>query len=280
MKVTFWGVRGSIPAPGPATVRYGGNTSCVSLETAAGELFVLDLGTGARALGLSLMADAFARGQGRAAILLSHAHWDHIQGFPFFNPLYVPGNVFKVFGGTESPALLEGILEGQMAPHYFPVQTLRNMGASITCETVREGRAFEVAGCRITAAANPHGRTTSLAFRIEEGGKVLVYAPDVGYPQGTLSPAVQSLYQGADLLIHDTTFTAADQSRHVGRGHSSIDDAVAVAKAAGVKALAAFHYDQDYSDAEVDAMVAHGRTLVGDGPPRIHAAREGLTLAL
>jgi len=283
MQVTFWGVRGSIPAPGPATVRYGGNTSCVTVQTASGALFVLDLGTGARGLGLSLLSGPFGRGRGRAAILLSHAHWDHIQGFPFFNPLYVPGNVFTVFGGAESPALLEGILEGQMAPHYFPVQTLRNMGSAISCETVSEGRSFEVSGCRVTAAANPHGRATALAFRIEEAGKSVVYAPDASYPASGPSAAARALYAGADLLIHDSTFTAADKSRHEGRGLSSVDEAVRVAISARAKALALFHYDQDYSDSDVDAMVAHAHACVPReaAPPLVvHAAREGLSLSV
>ena len=140
MEVTFWGVRGSIPAPGPGTVRYGGNTSCVSVRTDAGGLLVLDCGTGARNLGLALLTDEatadFRRGCGEAAILLSHTHWDHIQGFPFFSPLYVAGNTFRIYGPAESSALLEGILEGQMAPQYFPVQTLKNMGAHIDIKAV------------------------------------------------------------------------------------------------------------------------------------------------
>ena len=127
MQLAFWGVRGSIPAPGPATVRYGGNTSCVSLRPSGGGLIVLDCGTGARNLGMSLMDGPFGQGRGEASILLSHAHWDHIQGFPFFVPLYQPGNRFQIFGVAASSAMLEGILEGQMAPQYFPVQTLKNM---------------------------------------------------------------------------------------------------------------------------------------------------------
>src|SRR5205823_4903348 len=98
MELTFWGVRGSIPAPGPGTVRYGGNTSCVSLRTSEGKLIVLDCGTGARNLGMSLLDGPFGRGKGQASILLSHAHWDHIQGFPFFVPLYIAGNTFSIFG--------------------------------------------------------------------------------------------------------------------------------------------------------------------------------------
>ena len=148
MQLGFWGVRGSIPAPGPATVRYGGNTACVSLRPAGGGLIILDCGTGARNLGINLMEGAFGKGQGEASILLSHAHWDHIQGFPFFVPLYQPGNKFHIFGGAKSSAMLEGILEGQMAPQYFPVQTLKNMGATIDIVAIAEGKAFEVERCQ------------------------------------------------------------------------------------------------------------------------------------
>ncbi|MES1208737.1 MAG: MBL fold metallo-hydrolase, partial [Pseudomonadota bacterium] len=169
MEVTFWGVRGSIPAPGPGTVRYGGNTACVSVRTNSGDLLILDCGTGARNLGLALLAegpdDRFRAGGGEAAILLSHTHWDHIQGFPFFGPLYVPGNAFRIYGPAESSALLEGILEGQMAPQYFPVQTLKNMGARIEIAAVTAGTPFDVFGCRVSAVANPHGRAGAMAFR-------------------------------------------------------------------------------------------------------------------
>src|SRR5688572_14271785 len=121
MDVTFWGVRGSIPSPGPSTVRYGGNTSCVSIRLSDGELVMLDFGTGARNLGLQLLSGPFGQGKGRATILLSHTHWDHIQGFPFFGPFYVTGNAFTVYGGAKTPAALETLLEGQMAAQYFPV---------------------------------------------------------------------------------------------------------------------------------------------------------------
>lgn len=184
MEIAFWGVRGSIPAPGPATVRYGGNTSCVSLRPTGGGLIVLDCGTGARNLGMSLMEGVFGQGRGEASILLSHAHWDHIQGFPFFVPLYYPGNKFHIYGGAQSSAMLEGILEGQMAPQYFPVQTLKNMGAGIDIAAISEGKPIEVAGCTVRACLNPHGRAGALAFRIDDAGRAVVYASDAGYGPG------------------------------------------------------------------------------------------------
>ncbi len=286
MEITFWGVRGSIPAPGPGTVRYGGNTSCVSIRTSAGALVVLDLGTGARNLGLALLGngagDRFAGGGGEAAILLSHTHWDHIQGFPFFSPLYIAGNVFKIYGPAESSALLEGILEGQMAPQYFPVQTLKNMGARIDIAAVAAGVPFDVLGCRITAAANPHGRAGAMAFRIEEAGHAVVYASDAGYgPQGP-SPEVLALYHRADLLIHDSTYTPEDRVRYPQRGLASVTEAVGAAIQASARRLALFHYDQDYTDADVDALVARGHAEIHAAGATLElcAAAEGLTLRL
>ena len=283
MEISFWGVRGSIPAPGPGTVRYGGNTACVSLRPRGGGLIILDCGTGARNLGMALLDGPFGTGAGQASILLSHAHWDHIQGFPFFASLYKPGNRFQIFGGAKSSAMLEGILEGQMAPQYFPVQTLKNMGAAIDIAAITEGKPFEVAGCQVHARMNPHGRAGALAFRIDDGQHTVVYASDAGYgPEGPPAASIE-LYRGADVLIHDSTYTPEDRRRYAARGFSSVEDAVTAAVAARVKRLVLFHYDQDYSDAEVDALCARGRRLLdeagGTGIELIGAV-EGETLSL
>jgi phosphoribosyl 1,2-cyclic phosphodiesterase len=283
MQLGFWGVRGSIPAPGPATVRYGGNTACVSVRPEGGGLIVLDCGTGARNLGISLMEGAFGKGAGEASILLSHAHWDHIQGFPFFVPLYQPGNRFRIYGGAESSSMLEGILEGQMAPQYFPVQTLKNMGASIDIVAIAEGKAFEVERCQVRARTNPHGRAGALAFRIDDGARSVVYASDAGYLAGGPPAESLDLYRGADVLIHDSTYTPEDQRRYADRGYSSVEDAVAAAVAAKVKRLVLFHYDQDYSDADVDALCARGRRLLDERGGRdieLTGAVEGSTLSV
>jgi phosphoribosyl 1,2-cyclic phosphodiesterase len=283
MEVTFWGVRGSIPSPGPATVRYGGNTSCVAVRLADGSLVVLDCGTGARNLGLQLLGGPFGQGQGRASFLLSHAHWDHIQGFPFFGPFYVAGNAFTIYGGDRGSELLEAVLEGQMAAQYFPVQTIKNMGAQIEMRTVVPGQPFTVAGATVRAHANPHGPTPAFAFRIEDAGRVLAYASDAGYGQDGPSAGAIALCQDADLLIHDSTFTPEDRALRIARGLSSLEDAVECAARARVKRLALFHYDQDYSDHQVDQLVGRGRRLLDErgGPDiQIVGAAEGLTLSL
>ena len=283
MEVTFWGVRGSIPSPGPATVRYGGNTSCVSVRLADGEIIMIDCGTGARNFGISLLAGAFGKGKGSATVLLSHAHWDHIQGFPFFGPFYVPGNRFTVVGGSQGSELIERVLERQMAAQFFPVQSYRNMGAHIEMRAVPEDREVRVGAAKITAHPTPHGPTQVMAFRIEADGKTLVYASDVGYPEGGPTDDTIAIYRGADLLIHDCTFTPEDRAERISRGLSSLDDAVDAAARAQVKKLALFHYDQDYSDHDVDELVIRGRRQLdarGAQSIEILGAAEGLTVRL
>jgi phosphoribosyl 1,2-cyclic phosphodiesterase len=283
MEITFYGVRGSIAAPGPGTVRYGGNTSCVLVRLSNGEIIILDCGTGARNLGIALLAGEFGRGQGRASFLLSHAHWDHIQGFPFFGPFYTPGNQFTVYGGAQTPVLLEEVLERQMAAQYFPVQTIKNLNARIELKAAPTGESFPVGRAVVRAHANPHGLTRALAFRIEEGNQVLVYASDAGYgPEGP-SPEALALYANADLLIHDASFSPEDRAAYPDRGLCSSEEAIDTALRARARRLALFHYDQDYSDRDIDQLLDIGRRQVQGRPGsdlQLVAAAEGLVLRL
>jgi phosphoribosyl 1,2-cyclic phosphodiesterase len=285
VKVRFWGVRGSIPAPGPETVRYGGNTSCVSITTATGGLVIIDMGTGLMHLGNSLLAGAFGKGTGRASILLSHTHWDHIQGLGFFAPVFIPGNHFTVYGPGPggSATRLEEILEGQMDPNFSPLQTLKNFSAMFDVKAAIG--TFEAEGLTITAREHPHGATTALAFRIEEAGRTFVYASDVGQPVEGAPPSREAieLFRDADVLLHDTTYRPDDQAARRNRGFSTYEDAAAVAIAAGVKTLVTFHYDQDYTDDDVDTLVASCRaTLDASGGTAIKLvpAREGEELEI
>ena len=286
MQVTFWGVRGSVPAPGPEMNRYGGNTSCVELRTKTDQLFIVDLGTGAVRLGRQLLGTPFGKGQGEASIFFSHAHWDHIQGFPFFPPIFIPGNKFTVYGPGRSSSMLEGILEGQMNPHFSPLYTMKNLGAAIEVVAVdgmSKDPSFDCKGVTVRARLNPHGATKALAYRFEEDGRSLVYASDAGYPPGGPSEDVRQLYAGADVLIHDCTYSPEDRAERMARGFSSIADATQAAVEARVKKLVMFHYDQDYSDDVVDALAERARRLLDENGGRdiaLEPAREGLTITI
>ena len=282
MEITFWGVRGSIPAPGPEFKRYGGNTSCVTVRSDRGDLFILDAGMGATVLGQQLMKTEFGKGKGAATLLLTHTHWDHIQGFPFFVPFHIPGNDFRIYGTGGSPEVLEGILDGQFNPHYSPLHSLGYLPAGMDFRVVQEGSPQQIQGMTITACPAAHGRRTALAYRMEEGDRVVVYAPDAAYPDGELPPALEQLYRGASYLIHDTTYTPEDQEGRRSRGQSSIADAARVAARCGVQNLVMFHYDQDYTDDEVDALAERCRQCLdaepGGADVGLVASKEGLTI--
>jgi phosphoribosyl 1,2-cyclic phosphodiesterase len=283
VQIRFWGVRGAIPAPGPETNRYGGNTSCVSVMGGGGQLVILDMGTGVVRLGQTLLAGEMGKGQGFASVLLSHAHWDHIQGFPFFPPVFVPGNRFHVYGNADSSDLLEGILEGQMNPHFSPIYTLKNLGSNINFTAVMPDESYDLGGIELRGRLNPHGHTSALAFRLEEAGRSVVYAPDAGYDDGGPTPEMLELYRGADILIHDATYTPTDRATRLDRGNASWADAAAAAVAAGAKHLVLFHFDQDYADDVVDGMLHACRDeldRIGGKHIALTAAAEGLELDL
>ena len=283
MKIQFWGVRGSIPAPGPETIRYGGNTSCVSVHTNTGGLVIVDMGTGLMHLGNQLMAGAFGKGQGRATILLSHTHWDHIQGLGFFAPVFIAGNQFTVYGPGNSPDVLEQILEGQMDPNFSPLQSLKNFSATFDVKSAVCGSTFEAEGLTISAREHPHGTASALAFRIEEAGRTFVYASDVGYGEAGPDDAAIAFYRGADVLLHDTTYRPDHQATRRNRGFSSYEDAATAAVRARAKKLVMFHYDQDYSDEDVDELFAAARKDLdqrGGKAIELVPAREGEELAI
>jgi phosphoribosyl 1,2-cyclic phosphodiesterase len=279
MKIRFWGVRGSIPAPGPETNRYGGNTSCVSVHTRAGGLVIIDMGTGLMHLGNQLMAGAFGKGTGSAQILLSHTHWDHIQGLGFFAPVFVKGNQFTVWGPGGSPEVLEAILEGQMDPNFSPLQTLKNFSARFDVRALPT-LPIEAAGVSITAWEHPHGSTCALAFRIEEAGRVFVYASDIGYPESGPTPEAIAFYRDAHVLLHDSTYRPEDQVTRRNRGLSSYEDACTAAVAANAGKLVTFHYDQDYTDDDVDEIVAACRRKLDAHKIAVTPAREGEELEI
>lgn len=283
MQVRFWGTRGSIAKPGPDTVRYGGNTSCVQVTSAAGTRLVIDCGTGAHALGQELMAGG---GPLKGHVLISHTHWDHIQGIPFFTPFFVPGNEWDFYAPTGFGESLRETLAGQMEYTYFPI-TPEAFGATIRYHNLAEGT-FDIDDIVVHTRYLNHPALT-VAFRIEVDGAVIVYAcdhephsRDLAHANGPLDGQDRlhaEFLRNADLVIHDAQYLADEYAGKIGWGHSTVEYAVAVAAAVGVKRLALTHHDPLRTDEKVDALVAHAQTLLAvDGGIEVFAAAEGMTL--
>jgi phosphoribosyl 1,2-cyclic phosphodiesterase len=280
MRIRFWGVRGAIASPGPKTLRYGGNTACVAIESEAGDLIVLDAGSGFCPLGDELMRGPFGHGQGEMTLLLSHTHMDHLLGFPFATPVHIPGNRFTVYGPAASRKGLEELHEGLVAPAYSPVYTLDNIGSNLDFHSIPR-TPFEIGTVHVEARRFPHGiGNYSWGFKLIEAGKSLAYISDVEYRRGTISPEDVAFVKGMDLLIHDAHYTQKDYTPDW--GHSRIQDAILLAEYADVDRLILFHHAPQRSDAEIDALVAdYRRELHQRGVSlRLDAAYEGMTVQL
>jgi phosphoribosyl 1,2-cyclic phosphodiesterase len=287
VEVTFWGTRGSIAKAGPATVRYGGNTSCVSVRTDAGTLLVLDCGTGIHELG-QVLERAGERVDGH--LLIGHTHWDHIQGLPFFSPFFDEQNVWHVYGPRGLDSSIDHTLAGQMQYTYFPVQLL-DFQADIEYHDLVEGQ-FRIDDVTITTRYLHHPALT-LGYRIEVDGATFVYSTDhEPNASGSASGSIQGLdredalhvgfVRDADLLVHDAQYLAEEYPAKVGWGHSTVEYAVDVAVAADVARLALFHHDPTRTDDEVDELVERARHRARDVgfAGEVFAAAEGSTIAL
>lgn len=284
--VTFWGTRGSIPTPGPSTARYGGNTPCVAVEGAGGHLVILDAGTGIRALGLELVERQ--NGAVKAEVLLSHAHWDHIQGLPHFKPFFAPGNAVRIWGSRQGTTSLDAILRQQMDPAVFPVP-LDALSAQLTVQQVEPGE-FEVEGFTVRAMKLRHPGTT-LGYRLTPaaGGPSMAYITDNelgGGGQYGTAPSWRKDFvrflSAVDLLIHDAMYTPTELEEHRGWGHSTFEEAVALAADVGAKRLVLFHHEPEHADAAIDELVAEARRQAKSrgGPAEVLAAQEGMQLTL
>ncbi|MGH7389943.1 MAG: diguanylate cyclase domain-containing protein [Candidatus Rokuibacteriota bacterium] len=279
MYVRFWGTRGSIASPGPATARYGGNTSCVEVRGDDGTVIVLDCGTGARGLGLDLVRRGGAL---RVNLFIGHTHWDHIQGFPFFVPAFVEGVDLNIFAPTGFQRGLEEAMAGQMEYSYFPVK-LRDLRSRLHFTELEEGF-FRVGDLLVETQYLNHTAPT-IAYKISGAGGTLAYVTDhepfwPGRGPEFEHPGDQAhvgFLKGADLVIHDAQYTQEEYSSRVGWGHSTVEYATAVARAAGVRRLALFHHDPSRDDAEMERLEARARAGAA-GEVEVFAGREGLEL--
>jgi phosphoribosyl 1,2-cyclic phosphodiesterase len=285
-EVTFWGTRGSIPTPGPETARYGGNTPCISIKTADGRLVVLDAGSGLRPLGHELMKER--RGVLAADILLSHTHWDHIQGLPFFKPLSSRDTSVCIYGAAQEGVPLKEILGRQMDPMVFPVP-LNALAASLTVVEIEEGD-FEIDDFKICAFRLRHPGTT-LGYRLvpASGGREMAYVTDneLG-PGGTYEVAADwrdrmiEFIRDADTLIHDAMYLDQIIQARAGWGHSTPRQAVDLAREGRCRRLVLFHHEPEHDDAALDQLVRDTRDYAARVAPGLHveAAMEGMRLSL
>jgi phosphoribosyl 1,2-cyclic phosphodiesterase len=285
--IKFWGVRGSIPTPGPATVRYGGNTSCVELRD-GDQLWILDAGSGIRDLGNALLKE---KKPVQAKIFLTHTHWDHIQGFPFFTPAYIPGNEFTIHAARDTEMQLKDLIAGQMNPTYFPVE-LSDMGSILKYRELSEG-SYKLDDLRLdTLYVNHPGNT--LAYKFFLKSKTVIYISD----NEPFEPALAEnetevlgedgnrkfieFLRAADILIHDAQYTPEEYAKHKTWGHSPYTYPVDIAGQAGIRHLVLFHHDPLHDDDFIDDMLEKTRlyALSRHIELRITAAREGLKIDL
>jgi phosphoribosyl 1,2-cyclic phosphodiesterase len=297
VRVKFWGTRGSIAVPGPGTLRYGGNTACVELR-ADGEIIVLDAGSGIRPLGIALQNEFQARPI-KLSLLITHAHWDHIQGLPFFKPAYDSKNEIRIFGFDGTGASLRDILAEPMRTPFFPI-TMRELSARMSINSLTDMK-FSLGKVQVHAAWVNHPGVCA-GYRIFSSAGSVAFLPDHepyefflhAYRGKRLSSAqakqiaadeqagLVRFLRGSDILILDAQFTDREYKNHIGWGHSSLSSAVSLAVEAEVQTLVLFHHDPHHDDEKVDAMLESARGLVAKSgrPLEIVAAQEGSEILL
>lgn len=273
MKVRFWGVRGSIPVPGPDTIRIGGNTPCVEVQTTDREVIILDAGTGIRLLGLDLVQRPVDRLIG--VLLFSHTHWDHIQGLPFFSPVRLRNSRLVILGERRVDRRLDQVLAGQMSDAYLPF-TLADLHADLLIKEVHDGEKFVVGNDTTVFPRRLYHPGGVFGYRISSHGKTVVYASDVNHPPEGPDPRVVELAQDADLLIHDAQFTPEEKQERQGWGHSSWQEAIQVAQQANVQRLALFHHDPLHTDDRLEDIEKQAQEVF----PPTFLAREGMEITL
>ncbi len=280
--LTFWGVRGTLPVPGEKTLRYGGNTSCVTMEFPKGQLFIFDGGSGIKSLSDSLLRQK--RKKIDAKIFISHPHWDHINAFPFFVPLYMQGNTFEFFGASHGSLTTHELISAQMDGVYFPI-TIHEFGANLSFSDLRE-ESREVEGIPIKTMLLSHPGYC-LGYRVDFKERSVCYMTDNEiFPKS--SPYHDPAYleklidfiKGTDVLITDCTYTDAEYATKVGWGHSPISEVVGLAHKAGVDKLCLFHHDPDQTDDDIDAKLETAQEMLKDMNSKtdVLAPAEGLVL--
>jgi phosphoribosyl 1,2-cyclic phosphodiesterase len=299
MLVTFWGARGSYPIGRADNVRYGGNSTCIQIQSPGEDPLIMDGGSGIRVLGSNLLSSAFGTGSGRASILIGHTHWDHILGYPFFGPFYQRGNRFTFYSAGQSEADLPLILAGQHQELHFPVP-FTELRAEMVFQRISAGETFTIGAYRIQSIQLNHPGIT-LGYRIEHEGATLVIFTDTArisaVQQGAgmaeavgrdgievfqqrFRESLRATVSGADLLIHDSHFLEEEIAGKEHWGHSTSLDALALAREGGVRRLMLFHHAPEHSDEVVDRKLAYTREAAHGSGVQVSAASEGMAVEI
>ena len=276
MKIKFWGVRGSGPSGNMETARVGGNTTCLEVRCGNNGLVVFDTGTGIRNLGVELMKELPIK----AKIFYSHVHWDHIQGLPFFSPIFLKGNEFEIYGGSSMPFTIEEILKNQMSSPCFPVG-MDLMASTLKFFDLKPSDIVEGDGYRVSLTMLNHPNN-SYAYRIDEREQSMVFATDTEHYEEKLDENLLSLARETDVLIYDCQYTPSEyygkdgNVPRIGWGHSTMQEGIKLAKAANVKHLILFHHDPNHDDKFIRELEKQARLMF----PSCTAAYEGMEIDL
>lgn len=280
MKVTIWGCRGSLASPGPETVRFGGQTSCVTVHLSDGSLLILDAGTGIRPLGMALGRDH----PKRIDIFITHLHTDHIEGLRFFDPIWDPSVELNVWGPPSPIRELRSRIAPYFAPPFFPVH-LRNIPSHPEFRDTPT-TTWRIGSAAVTAQLVKHPGPT-VGYRVEENGVALAYLPDHEPALGSDLSTVEAewisgiaLAEGAAVLLHDAQYTQEEYVERVGWGHSSTEDVATFARRAGSRRLVLFHHDPLHTDEQLERILARANELRASGDAEVELAREGMTFEL
>ena len=280
--VKFWGVRGTLPKPGPDSLKYGGQTNCITLNFPRGQFFVFDAGSGIREVGDSLMKAGKTRTEGK--IFISHPHWDHINALPFFAPLYVTGNDYEILGPSHGSMGIGDLVSAQMDGAYFPI-TVREFGARVTFRDLREGE-YDVAGLKVRTMLLSHPGYC-LGYRVEYGERSFCYItdnelflPDSEYHSPEYMDQLADFVRGANLLVTDSTYTDDEYVSKVGWGHSCLSQVVELACKAEVRELCLYHHDPSQDDAAIDEKLRLATEMIAEkgSNVRCSAPAEGMSV--
>jgi phosphoribosyl 1,2-cyclic phosphodiesterase len=300
MQITFWGVRGSYPVPGAATVRYGGQTSCVEARSSSGECLIVDAGTGMRSLGNKLASEAAGQ-PGHYHVLLSHVHWDHIQGMPFFSPAYIPGTTISVYALLTAADELNQVIGGITRHEFFPLP-LESVPATFDFQKVEPGVGFAVGGFRVMPIAlnHPFG---SVGYRIDGDGSSWAYISDTApfdqvlhkqhFLKGleplsdddraalvAMRAALVQRLRGVDTVVYDTHFLPEEYARFPHYGHSTPDQAIDVCVEAGARRLVLYHHAPSHGDEQMDQIAATYLARGAEKGVEVLTSFEGMTLPI